>query len=147
MTLLAISMNSIRDGSDRTCLAVDRRTDIPCGEMGVMESEGDFGLTDLSGEALEPTIWRGTGAGPPEMSDQLRLHGTLQFMRASFGTADDIDGEIVWSPRRQVSSAVRSRCNRCVKRVEEEEEEEEFITSGNWSGKHNSLSRGAGAGH
>jgi hypothetical protein len=24
-----------------------------------------------------------------------------------------------------------------------EEEEEEFITSGNWSGKHNSLSRGA----
>ena len=28
---------------------------------------------------------------------------------------------------------------------EEEEEEEEFITSGNWRGKHNSLSRGAGA--
>jgi hypothetical protein len=27
----------------------------------------------------------------------------------------------------------------------EEEEEEEFITSGNWRGKHNSLSRGAGA--
>ena len=27
-----------------------------------------------------------------------------------------------------------------------EEEEEEFITSGNWRGKHNSLSRGAGAG-
>ena len=26
-----------------------------------------------------------------------------------------------------------------------EEEEEEFITSGNWRGKHNSLSRGAGA--
>ena len=25
---------------------------------------------------------------------------------------------------------------------EEEEEEEEFITSGNWRGKHNSLSRG-----
>jgi len=25
------------------------------------------------------------------------------------------------------------------------EEEEEFITSGNWRGKHNSLSRGAGA--
>ena len=25
----------------------------------------------------------------------------------------------------------------------EEEEEEEFITSGNWRGKHNSLSRGA----
>ena len=29
--------------------------------------------------------------------------------------------------------------------MEEEEEEEEFITSGNWRGKHNSLSRGAGA--
>ena len=29
--------------------------------------------------------------------------------------------------------------------LEEEEEEEEFITSGNWRGKHNSLSRGAGA--
>ena len=28
---------------------------------------------------------------------------------------------------------------------EGEEEEEEFITSGNWRGKHNSLSRGAGA--
>ena len=28
---------------------------------------------------------------------------------------------------------------------EEEEEEEEFITIGNWRGKHNSLSRGAGA--
>ena len=27
----------------------------------------------------------------------------------------------------------------------EEEEEEEFITSGNWRGKHNSLSRDAGA--
>jgi hypothetical protein len=27
----------------------------------------------------------------------------------------------------------------------EEEGEEEFITSGNWRGKHNSLSRGAGA--
>ena len=27
----------------------------------------------------------------------------------------------------------------------QEEEEEEFITSGNWRGKHNSLSRGAGA--
>ena len=27
----------------------------------------------------------------------------------------------------------------------EEEEEEVFITSGNWRGKHNSLSRGAGA--
>ena len=26
-----------------------------------------------------------------------------------------------------------------------EEEEEDFITSGNWRGKHNSLSRGAGA--
>ena len=26
-----------------------------------------------------------------------------------------------------------------------QEEEEEFITSGNWRGKHNSLSRGAGA--
>ena len=30
-------------------------------------------------------------------------------------------------------------------RWEKEEEEEEFITSGNWRGKHNSLSRGAGA--
>ena len=29
--------------------------------------------------------------------------------------------------------------------LEEEEEEEEFITSGNWRGKHNSLSSGAGA--
>ena len=29
--------------------------------------------------------------------------------------------------------------------VKEEEEEEEFITSSNWRGKHNSLSRGAGA--
>ena len=29
--------------------------------------------------------------------------------------------------------------------LEEEEEEEVFITSGNWRGKHNSLSRGAGA--
>ena len=29
--------------------------------------------------------------------------------------------------------------------LEEEEEEEEFITSGNWRGKHNSLLRGAGA--
>ena len=28
-----------------------------------------------------------------------------------------------------------------------EEEEEVFITSGNWKGKHNSLSRGAGADH
>ena len=28
---------------------------------------------------------------------------------------------------------------------EEEEEEEEFIASGNWRGKHNSLSRGVGA--
>ena len=28
---------------------------------------------------------------------------------------------------------------------EEEEEEEAIITSGNWRGKHNSLSRGAGA--
>jgi len=27
---------------------------------------------------------------------------------------------------------------------DQEEEEEEFITSGNWRGKHNSLSRGAG---
>ena len=26
-----------------------------------------------------------------------------------------------------------------------EEEEEEFVTSGNWRGKHNSLSRGTGA--
>ena len=31
------------------------------------------------------------------------------------------------------------------RKPEEEEEEEEFITSGNWRGKHNSLSRGAGA--
>jgi hypothetical protein len=30
-------------------------------------------------------------------------------------------------------------------RFMKEEEEEEFITSGNWRGKHNSLSRGAGA--
>jgi hypothetical protein len=30
-------------------------------------------------------------------------------------------------------------------RPAQEEEEEEFITSGNWRGKHNSLSRGAGA--
>jgi hypothetical protein len=29
--------------------------------------------------------------------------------------------------------------------MEEEEEEEEFITSVNWRGKHNWLSRGAGA--
>ena len=29
--------------------------------------------------------------------------------------------------------------------LEEEEEEEEFITSGDWRGKHNLLSRGAGA--
>ena len=28
---------------------------------------------------------------------------------------------------------------------EEEEEEEEYITSGNWRGKHNLLSHGAGA--
>jgi hypothetical protein len=28
-----------------------------------------------------------------------------------------------------------------VSRLEEEEEEEEFITSGNWRGKHNSLGR------
>ena len=28
----------------------------------------------------------------------------------------------------------------------EEEEEEEFITRGNWRGKHNSLSRGGGGG-
>jgi hypothetical protein len=31
------------------------------------------------------------------------------------------------------------------RRRRREEEEEEFITSGNWRGKHNSLSRGAGA--
>jgi len=31
------------------------------------------------------------------------------------------------------------------RRKEEEEEEEEFNTSGNWRGKHKSLSRGAGA--
>ena len=30
-------------------------------------------------------------------------------------------------------------------RYGDEEEEEEFITSGDWRGKHNSLSRGAGA--
>ena len=30
-------------------------------------------------------------------------------------------------------------------RCRAEEEEEEFITSGNWRGKHNSLPRGAGA--
>ena len=37
------------------------------------------------------------------------------------------------------------RVPQAEKGVEEEEEEEEFITSGNWRGKHNSLSRGAGA--
>ena len=58
--------------------------------------EDDFGLTDHFDEALEPTIWRGTGAGPPEISDQPRFHGPLQFMRASFDTADDIDGDVVW---------------------------------------------------
>ena len=36
-------------------------------------------------------------------------------------------------------------CQREEGAEEEEEEEEEFITSGNWRGKHNSLSRGAGA--
>ena len=35
-----------------------------------------------------------------------------------------------------------SRIHRCVLGAWEEEEEEEFITSGNWRGKHKSLSRG-----
>jgi hypothetical protein len=35
--------------------------------------------------------------------------------------------------------------NPCIVVRGSEEEEEEFITSGNWRGKHNSLSRGAGA--
>ena len=71
--MLDISMNSMRDGSDRTCLAVDSRTDISRGEKGVVGSADDFGVTDLFDEAREPTIWRGTGAGPPEISDQPRL--------------------------------------------------------------------------
>ena len=32
-----------------------------------------------------------------------------------------------------------------MKEEEEEEEEEEFLTIGNWRGKHNSLSRATGA--
>ena len=108
MTLLDISMDLIHDVSNRACLAVDSRTDISRGERGVVGSEDDFGLTDLFGEALEPTIWPGTGAGPPEISDQPRLHGTLQFMRASFGTADDIDGEVIWAQPPMANGALEN---------------------------------------
>ena len=68
-----------------------------------------------------------------------------------FGARTQINHGVVLRRRIRVSQGVglgsrtvqlllpsfRKRC--CL------EEEEEFITSGNWRGKHNSLSRGAGA--
>ena len=59
------------------------------------------------------------------------------------GLRDGDDGDAV---SRYKANRVEVSSMRYVSRVcEEEEEEEEFITSGNWGGKHNSLSRSAGA--
>jgi hypothetical protein len=47
-------------------------------------------------------------------------------------------------PERLLAIFVTDHCGQASAPLQEEEEEE-FITSGNWRGKHNSLSRGAGA--